>query len=424
MTMIRKILAVCIALALLCGIALAESVPADAVVLTVGDQQFTAQQLDSMAYMLYSEGVTETYPDYDQAVEYLTRQAVLEDYLKANGYTQFTAEEEEGFQAAAQTKWEGYLDNYVQYYLTEDTDEARAELRKQAEEFFISQGASMEKLIENEQFSAAVERMEADITDGYIPSEEEITDMFQELGALYRNEFEGNVPNYELYTMQYGYESLYVPEGYRAVLHILLDVDKDVLSAYTDAQAKLEEVQSEETVDEAAVAEARAAADAAFDAVLASRQEVIDEIYARLDKGEAFEDLIAEYGTDPGMQNEENLKNGYKVHADSIIYDAAFTAGAFQERMQKPGDWSDPVVGSFGIHILYYLDDVPGGLIMTDSIHDEIAQVLSSQKLNDAYNAVCDEWAAQLTIERNDDLIAQLKAEAQQLQEKEAEKAE
>ena len=85
MTMIRKILAVCIALALLCGIALAESVPADTVVLTVGEQQFTAQQLDSMAYMLYSEGVTETYPDYDQAVEYLTRQAVLEDYQRPLG---------------------------------------------------------------------------------------------------------------------------------------------------------------------------------------------------------------------------------------------------------------------------------------------------------------------------------------------------
>lgn len=412
--MLKKITALCFALMMLCGAALAETVPADAVVLTVGEEEFTAQNLDSMAYTLYTQSVVEDYPDYDAAMEYLIRQAVLTNYMEAKGYKAFNEEEVAAFRNEAQASWDGYLENYVQYYLSEDTDEARAELRTQAEEFFTSQGLTLDAIVDDLEFDAAVERMEADITGGYEPSEEEIGNLFEELGALYQAQFENNVSAYEIYTMQTGYESLYVPEGYRAILHILLSVDEDVLNAYTDAQAALEEAESAETVDEAAVAAARAAAEEAFDAVIASRQDVIDEIYARLSQGESFQTLIAEYGADPGMTQESTLKEGYKVHAESVIYDAAFTAGAFQEKMQKPGDVSDPVVGQFGIHILYYLDDVPGGLIMTDTIHSEIAQVLSSQKLNEAYSNVYDEWEQTLEIVRNDGLVAQLKVEAEQ----------
>ena len=412
--MFKKILAVCLAMLLLCGAALAETLPPDTVVLTVGDKSYTAMDLDSMAYMLYSEGYVEEYPDYDSAVDGLIQEAVLEDYLQKNGYTDFQEEEEEAFRNEAQATWESYLDNYVDYYLTEDTAEARAELRTQAEQFFTAQGLELDTVIENLRFQAAIERMEAELQDGYEPTEEEINEIFETYGAQYQAQYEGNVGLYEFYTQYYGYESWYVPEGYRAVLHILLEVDEDLLNAYNDAQAALEEAESDEEVDDAAVEEARAAAQAAFDAVIASRQDVIDEIYDRLDKGESFQDLIAEFGTDPGMKDEDYLREGYKVHRESMVYDMAFTNGAFQERMQKPGDVSDPVVGSFGIHILYYLADVPGGLIMTDSIHDEIAETLISQKVNAAYAEAFNAWKETLEIVQYDDLIAQLKEAAEQ----------
>ena len=420
--MLKRMIAVGLAVMLLCGAALAETLAADTVLLTVADKSYTAMDVDSMAYMLYTQGYAEAYPDYDTAVENLIQEAVLEDYLEKNGYLDFSEEEAAAFRNEAQVTWDGYLDNYVQYYLTEDTDEAKAELRQQAEQFYISQGATLEAVVDNLRFKAAVEKMETALLDGYAPTEEEISQVFETYGAQYKAQYENNVSLYEFYTQYYGYESWYVPEGYRAVLHILLDVDDDLLGAYTDAQAALEEAESDENVDETAVTAAREAAQAAFDAVIASRQEVIDEIYDRLDKGESFQDLIAEYGTDPGMKDAQYLAEGYKVHAESMIYDTAFTAGAFQERMQKPGDVSDPVVGSFGIHILYYLADVPGGLIMTDSIHDEIAQTLVSQKLNSAYAETYEAWKDTLEINRDDALIAQMKAEAE-VQMAEAEQA-
>ena len=205
-----------------------------------------------------------------------------------------------------------------------------------------------------------------------------------------------------------------MPEGYRAVTHILLEVDADLLQAFLDAQGAYEEASSAETVDEAAVAAAKETMDAARAAVIASRQSDIDDIYARLKAGETFESLIAEYGKDPGMQDAGNLAEGYHVHAQSVIYDGAFVEGAFQEGMQQPGDVSEPVVGSFGIHIVYYLKDVPGGLIMTDEIHDEIAEALVSMQLNDAYSKGYDEWKEKVEIVYNQDAIDALKAEATQ----------
>lgn len=429
MKMMKKLLALCAVLMLLCGAALAEpaetaesaAVPEDAVLATVNGEKITAADADDAAYLLYSYGYTENYPDYDRAIEYLIQQAVVKDHLEKEGYLTFSEEEEAAFANEANAQWEEMLDQYVSAYLSEDTEEARASLRDQAIAYYEGIGGTLQSVQDELRLNAAVDRMEADLSEGYVPTEEEIQQVFDQYGAQYKEQYENNVPMYEFYTQYYGYESWYIPEGYRSVIHILLDVDADLLKAYTDAQAALDEAESAETPDEAAVAEARAKAEEARAAVIASRQDTIDEIKARLEKGESFQDLIAEYGSDPGMQDAEQLAKGYNVHPESILWDTAFRDAAFQEGMRQPGDVSEPVVGSYGIHILYYLGDVTGGLIMTDSIHDEIAEYLESSKLNAAYNAGYEEWLSQVEVVRDDALIEQMKASAVEDTEAEAE---
>ena len=412
--MLKKILALLTAVLLLCGAALAESsVAEDAVVATINGQEITVAELENNAQLLYNAGYVETYPDYDAALESMIREAVVKDHLQKAGYLDYSEEELAAFTNDAQAQWDQLVSTYVERYLTEDTEEARATLKTQAEQYFATMGGSVEVLTGDLMYNAAMEKLQEDLTGGYVPTEEEIQQVFDLYGAQYQAQYENNVGMYEFYTQYYGYESWYVPEGYRAVIHILLNVDADVLKAYTDAQAALDEAESAEDPDEAAIAEAKAAAEAAKAAVIASRQDVIDDIYARLEKGESFQSLIAEYGNDPGMQDETMLAEGYHVHAESILWDPAFTEGAFQEGMRQPGDVSQPVVGTYGIHILYYLKDVPGGLIMTDSIHDEINEYLLSSKSSDAFYAGYAEWQQELEIVRNDAVLEQLKAEAE-----------
>ena len=418
MNNMKRILILCVCACLLLGLARAESapgegVPADAVLMTVDGKTVTAANADETAALLYNYGYIETYPDYDAALDYILRDAVVEKHLQEAGYYDFSDEELAAFDAEAAQQWEGLIGGYVDRYRTDASNEEEArQLRTQAEEYYASLGGSLELLEKNLRQSAAMERLQEDLMGGYVPSEDEINAIFDLYGAQYQAQYEGNVGLYEYYTQGMGYESWYVPEGYRAVIHILLTVDDDVQQAFQDAQAALEEARNAESPDEEAV---KAAADAVEDArnrVLESRRDVLDEIYTRLENGEDFRGLIADYGEDPGMQDETTLSEGYHVHAESILWDPAFVEGAFQEGMQKPGDVSQPVVGQYGIHVLYYLADVPGGLIMTDSIRDEIGEYLESIVLNDAFNAGYEEWISGMEIVRNEEMIERIKAES------------
>ena len=391
----------------------------------VGDNQILLSDVQEIAGLLYNYGYTEKENDYQYALNYMLNQEIIKHHIAQAGLDQFTDEEKTAFANEAAAQWEEALNNYVEYYLTEDTQEQRDTLRAQAIDYYAAQGYSQDTLLENLMLEEEYNRLEEQLANGYTPTEDEINAVFNEYGEQYRQQYEGNVPMYEFYTQRYGYESWYVPEGYRAILHILLKVDDDLLTAYTDAENAYDEAEGAETPDEEAVAAAKTALDAAREAVLAYVQPQLDDIYARLEKGEDFKNLIVEYGKDPGMEDVTNLEKGYPVHKESIIYDSAFTQGAFQERMAKVGDYSDPVIGQNGVHVLYYLADMEGGLVMTDEIHQEISDYLVSNKVNEAYNAGLEAWKADMNIVTYQDALdaAQAQADAEAAEEEAAAQA-
>lgn len=390
----------------------AEPLDGSIVLVTVDDEQITVDDAEYYAYLLYYYGYTEEYPDYDAAIDYLVQQSVINKHLHEAGYDQFNEEEQKAFENEAAAEFEAMLNDYVENYLTEDTEENRAALHEQAIEYYNSLDYSQQNIAEELMLTEARSRLEADLSNNYAPTDEEVDDVFQFYGAQYKQQYEGNVAMYEYYTQYKDYESWYVPEGYRSVIHILLDVEDELLTAFLDAQSAWEELSSDENADADALAAAKTALDEARAAVIASRQSDIDAIYTALEQGESFQNLIAAYGTDPGMKDEATLAAGYKVHKDSMMYDSAFTEGAFQEKMQKIGDVSDPVVSQFGIHILYYLSDVPGGLIMTDDIRNEIVEYLISNQLNSAYAEAYSTWLENVEITYVEEAINALKASA------------
>lgn len=408
----KKLIAMLLALLMVCGACVAEDAP---VALTVNGQAITKAEVQQYAEYQLASGYTEAV-DYESAISELIVNKIANDKIKELGLDQFTEEEKDAFRLDAAAQWQDAVSQYVTYYLTEDTEEARAQAEADAAAYYAAYGYSEEVLFENMLVSESFARLQQHMLEGQdvAVTEEEVAKAFQDSIDQEKAMFEGNVAMYEMYQQYYGYQSWYRPEGYRAVTHILLEVDEALLTAYTEKKAMLEEEGAEVT---------QADVDAAFDAVIASRQADIDAIYSRLENGEAFETLIAEFGTDPGMQNAEYLKNGYEVHQDSLMYDMAFTNGAFSEKMQKVGDVSDPVVGSYGIHILYYLRDVEGGNVeMTEEIRAEIEGYLTSAKQSDALNTVMDEWVAACEVVRNEEVISSL-YEAEEVTEEAAEEA-
>ncbi len=427
----NRMFALLLALALALAVtmpALAETADADPVLGTFAGEPVLKSQVQEYLQSLLDNGNIEDENDYRTAIEYYMRDQVLLAKAHELGFFDFTDEELQALKTEAAAEWQTGLDSYVSYYLTEDTEDARAKLLEDAKNFYLTTYGYTQEVIEEMYVnSAAWNRLDDYLVGDYTPTEEAIRQVFEEVGEQYKLYY-GDAATYEYYTYYGGANIWYRPEGYRAVTHILLMPDEALLTAYSDAQAAYEEALNGDTTTAPAEGEAtaeptegeapqateepkdldalKAAMDEAKAAVIASKQTEIDDIYARFQGGEAFDALIAQYGEDPGMQNEATLAEGYAVHKDSIAWDRAFVEGAFSEKMLAVGDVSDPVVGANGIHIIYYKSDIPGGLIdMTDDIRAEITEYLVSVENGTKYNEALTNWMPSYEIVYDDAAI-------------------
>lgn len=417
---LKKLLALLLAL-LMCASALSlaetaeeaaveeTSAADDPVLFTFDGEEFSLSSVTSYLDYLLNNNYVDSANDYDSAINYIVTSLTITKKIEELGLDQFTDEEKAAFMEEAQIEWGQALQDYVDYFKTGEEDEEA--LKAQAEAYYAAYGYSVESLAESLMQDASYDLLQELIVEGKDLSitEEEIRAVYDEWVEEDRAMYANDIFSYELYQNYYGYTVAYMPDGYRGIIHILLKTDDSLLTALTSAQAAYEESQNEDQPDgDPALLEK---VNEARSAVIASKQDVIDDIYARLQNGESFQSLIAEYGEDLGMTDPVQLEEGYAVHRDSIIWDSVFTDAAFSEKMQQPGDVSDPVVGSYGIHILYYLRDIPGGpMEMTDEISQTIEEYLNSQKLNACYADTLDAWTAEHEIIYNQEAIDAAKA--------------
>ena len=131
-------------------------------------------------------------------------------------------------------------------------------------------------------------------------------------------------------------------------------------------------------------------------AILDSVKDTTDEIYARLEAGESFEDLIAEYGEDPGMQNEPTMTSGYYVSNESQNWEVNFRDAAMA--LEQVGQYTEtPVLSGSGVHIIQYTADVLGGEVGLDTVRE----ALYAATLEELQAAHCDEIIAAWVAEVN-----------------------
>ena len=306
---------------------------------------------------------------------------------------------------------EAYQSNYDYVYENAegDTDEVRAANTKLS---LYQQGYTKDHLREYFVSTYQTEAVEAAVREEI----SEVTD--EELQAAYEEQVAADESTYtetptKLDGTMTSADALvcWMPEGYRTVKHVLVIPEDEVLQAVTDARKAVdtaqteletlktelddvnddeseegeevrtaEEIQADIDAKEAELADLEAAAKAAETACLESVKDRTDEIYAKLEAGEDFDAVMAEYGEDPGMQSEPSMTSGYYVSADSTQWDANFTAGAML--LSQVGDYSaEPVISTSGVHIIYYNSDVTPGAVPLEDIRDALYdQTLESMK--------------------------------------------
>ncbi len=191
------------------------------------------------------------------------------------------------------------------------------------------------------------------------------------------------------------------------------------MTTYTDLQAQLEEQMEEEssadTTDDTAAADDTAATDDTADTeakvteadvdtakadILASVADKTTEIYDKINQGEDFDALIAEYGvdadgnaTDPGMTSGD-YPDGYEVSLASTSFVPEFVEAAFS--IDEVGGVSAPYVSDYGVHIVKYVGDVPSGPV---DLTDELKASISADLLSTKTAAAMDAWQTAADIQ-------------------------
>ena len=354
-----------------------------------------------------------------------------------------TDEEAAAAEEDAQSDWDNAISSYISQQHSDLTDESSQEdkdaANAEAVQYFNDLGYSPESLKEDYKQYALYDKLEATIVQDVTVTDEEVEALYQELVESDRTLYENDIAAYvdynnyvdqmAMYAMYYGTDSSmdyawYRPAGFRAVKHILLPVDAELMQTYQDLQARLEEqvesategdeesaaAAAEETADAEATAEpteepvTQEQVDEAKAAILASIADKIDEIYAKIEEGVDFDELIAEYGvnedgtaSDPGMTSEPYKTSGYEVSSASTNYVAPFVEAAFS--VDNVGDVSAPYISSYGVHIVKYIADIPAGPIeMTEAQREAKRTELLTSKQNELYTATMDQWNQEADI--------------------------
>ena len=453
----KRLLSLMLALALMlsCTAVLAENeaateVPAEAaekaapVVLAVlNGQEITDQNAYLKSFMEYYQNLYSMY-GMDMSdpqmlamlkaggMEYAISTELMFQKARELGFDQFTDEEVAAFEQSARDYIEEYITNAMaQNGITaesseEDKTNARAAVLADMQAQGYEEASYMKQSVESAKEQATYDRLYQYVTKDIKVTDEDVTKHFNDLvkedmeraaanPAEYVAAYENfrpylDYPEYLEYVTDTAY---YIPEGYRAVTHILLTPDEPLLDTWKGLAAQLEEQnQAPENTETSTDAAAETAAepeateepvtqemvDAAAQAIMDNVQPKVDEIKQKLADGASFNDLIAEYGSDSGMSTEEARAEGYLVHANSVAWDPVFTAGAMS--LEKVGDVSEPVLGSHGVHLIYYLKDVPAGAVeLSAELKDYFKGKLLTEQQESAFSLAQEEWLKEAKLE-------------------------
>ncbi|MBR1560044.1 MAG: hypothetical protein IJ646_07355 [Clostridia bacterium] len=183
---------------------------------------------------------------------------------------------------------------------------------------------------------------------------------------------------------------LYVPEGYRAVLDLLLPFDDD---ATADSAATL--TQQLEALDPMNDADRIKAIDAELDPLYAPLEAKANEIAEKLKAGESFRALLEQYGGDDMMNAEPLRSEGYYISDHTYLFSAEFVQGSMI--LDAPGQVSSPLRSASGLHMVQYLKDVAPGEVPLEDVYD----AMKAETLKDAQDAYYEEQVTQLLEDAN-----------------------
>ena len=360
----KRIAVIALCLLLLVGAWGCAKKPGDTVIATINGKDLYQRDFEApfLTYLnQYSQaGYDMTNADnlkalQDSVFNTLVRSEVIYQQAAAQNLT-LTEEEKAAIVKDASAQYDALLSAYVQQaQLNNESDPEKAGKQKFIEELKVqgyTEKTLREQIEHDMQKSSLTAKLEESVTSKVTFTEEEAKTRYETELSEQRTAFSATPAAYE--NAQSAYESgsgappLYVPEGFVRVKHILVN-------------------------DEATA----------------------NDLIKRLDEGEDFDALMAEFGTDPGMKAEPSKTHGYLMGKDTSFVQEFKEAGL---ALANVGEHTAPVKSQFGYHIIKLVSRVESGDQPFDAVKaDYISRSLLTLK-QEAYSAEVERWTQEADV--------------------------
>ncbi len=172
-----------------------------------------------------------------QVLDTLVQQKVIEAKAKEMGLTELTEDEKKSIDTQANSEYEDAITYYMDY-LQGDTDE---ETRQNAIDYLNSIGYTLDSIKQYDTENAWQEELKTQLTKDVTVTDEQIKAAYDSSVAEDKQSFTEDTYNFEN-AATYGDTVTWVPEGYRAVKHILLTLPDEDATSLSDLQSQIEDV--------------------------------------------------------------------------------------------------------------------------------------------------------------------------------------
>ncbi len=388
----------------------------------------------------------------DAALEQLIQSHVVEDKMEELGIRPLSEEDQKDVESYADSMLSFYksllrYQNYPELETVEEEQERLAsvetpdeatpkatmtneELDAKLNQDLEAYGYTREMLIKQRTSEVEENKLREIATKDVAVTDEQVKENFDKRAAEQKESYDATPSGYAT-AVSNNTDAFYVPEGYRGVKNLLINISSENKSKITElestissakstletAQSHLEEDLKEDTssmseeekaahaehedalkkqIDEssAALESATSELEKIRAAAFAEIQDKAAAALARAQSGESFDALIEELGEDPGMRSEPAKTRGYLVCEGLKLYEQPFQDAAMA--LEKVGDISPLVQTSYGFHILQYAQDIPSGTVeYTDEIREKLHQELLTSAQEAAYNAAITQWVTE-----------------------------
>lgn len=334
----------------------------------------------------------------DRMVESIVKREIAKDL----GFYPLTAQQQQRVEEKADEYRQARIDDVLSYYdgieILDENDEAKSldylEMATKAvdEMMETSYPVSREMDIRYAEREVIDELLADYYAKDVVVTEEDVKAHYEERLEMQKEDFAADTTWVVRFLTLESFKSdtlVYYPGDVVRVKQVLLGIDEST-------QAEIRRLRANGDTE---------GADALREQALAELKPQAEQVLQRAKNGEDFDELIVEYGQDPGLSTETQREEGYVIAKHSMNYNVTFQEAALE--LQKAGDLSPLVATDFGYHIIMAIDTYPEKTIPYEEVSDRLRNYVQDQREMAALSQAVSAKQEEMPIEKYEDRITE-----------------